>query len=172
MFDLIFAVMGNFNFADMLNQLDQLGFFKYILPFLLIFALVYAISTKLDIFKENKGAAILIAAAIGLLALQLNYVPEFFQQVFPNFGIGLSILLIALLLAGAFIPDENGKKTVFGWIFFTLGAIIFVILTVITLSSSSFTFGNLWWDQYGAMVIVAIVVITAMILVMVLSKKD
>ena len=170
MFDVILANMGSFDFGSMLNQLDQLGFFKYILPFLLVFALIYAISTKIEIFKGNRGAAILVAAAVGLLVLQLNYVPEFFQNIFPKFGIGLSVLLIAMLLAGAFVPDDEGKKTVFGWIFFTIGAIIFIIVTI--LSFADWNYGNFWWDQYGAMVIVALVVITAMVLVMILSKKD
>lgn len=170
MFNIILASFGNFDFGYLLNQLDQIGFFKYVLPFLLIFALVYAISTKIEIFKGNRGAAILIAAAIGLLVLQLNYVPEFFQNVFPKFGIGLSILLIAMILAGAFVPDDEGKKTVFGWIFFTIGAIIFIIVTI--LAFSDWNYGSYWWDQYGAMVIVALVIITAMVLVMILSKKD
>jgi hypothetical protein len=170
MFETILAGGINFDFGTLLNQLDQMGFFRYVLPFLLVFALVYSISTKIEIFKGNRGAAILISAAIGLLVLQLNYVPEFFQNVFPKFGIGLSILLIAMILAGAFVPDEAGKKTVFGWIFFTIGAIIFIIVTI--LSFADWNYGNSWWDQYGAMVIVALIIITAMVLVMVLSKKD
>lgn len=170
MFEIILANAGNFDFGGLLNQLDQLGFFRYILPFLLIFALVYALAARIEIFKGNKGAAILIAAAIGLLVLQLNYVPDFFQNVFPKFGIGLSILLIGLLLAGAFVPEESGKKTIFGWIFFTIGAIIFIVVTILAFSDMSYQ--NSWWTQYGAMVIVALVVITAMVLVMILSKKD
>lgn len=171
MFEVILASLGNYDFSNLLSQLDQLGFFRYVLPFVLIFALVYAISTKIEIFKENRGAAILIAAALGLLVLQLNFVPDFFQNIFPKFGIGLSILLIALILAGAFVPaDDKGKNSTFGWIFFGLGAVIFIITTI--LAFSGWNYYNNWWDQYGALVIVAIVVIVAMILVMVLSKKD
>jgi len=171
MFEMLLASMGGFDFANLLNQLDDVGFFKYILPFLLIFGLIYAIMTRIDMFKENRGASVLIAFAIGLLALQMGFVSEFFQNVFPKFGIGLSLLLIALILAGAFIPpDKDGKKAVFGWVFTSLGGIIFIILTV--LSFSSWDYSNNWWTEYGALVIVALVVIVAMILVMTLSKKD
>lgn len=172
MFDIILANLGSYNFGNMLNQLDQIGFFKYILPFLLIFALVYAILTKIEIFKENRGAGLIVSAALGLLALQLNYVPYFFQVIFPKFGIGLSILLVALILAGAFLPpDKDGKNTTFSWIFFGLGAAIFLIITLLSFGEWNYS-GGIWWQQYGAWVIVAIVVIVAMIMVMVSSKKD
>ena len=171
MFEVFLASLGGYDFASLLNQLDQMGFFKYILPFLLIFAVVYAILTKIDLFKDNKGASILVAFAIGLLALQLDFVSEFFQTVFPKFGIGLSILLIALILGGSFIPpDKDGKKAIFGWIMTSIGGIIFLIIVI--LSFSSWPYANIWWDQYGALVVVAIVVIIAMVMVMVMTKKD
>ena len=59
-------------------------FFEYILPFLLIFAVVYAILTKIHVFQDNKGAALVVAFAIGLLSLQLGVVSTFFQNIFPK----------------------------------------------------------------------------------------
>lgn len=170
MLGVLLQSFGTFDFASLLTQLDQLGFFSYVLPFLLIFAVVYAILSKVEIFKENRGASILIAVAIGLLSLQLNFVSEFFQNVFPKFGIGLTFLLLALILAGAFLPgDDKGKNSYFSWIFFGLGAIIFLIISILALTDMTIT--NYWWNEFGALVIVGVVVIVAMIMVMVMSKK-
>lgn len=155
------------SFSNLLNQLESLGFFAYILPFLLIFAVVYAILTKIDTFRDNKGAGVLIAVAIGLLALQLNYVPAFFQNIFPKFGIGVAILLIALILAGAFISGQQSYK----WIFFGLGTLIFLIVTIASLSDWQFI-GSMWWQEYGALVIVIVVIIGAVVGVILTGKVN
>jgi len=162
----LFLQVGSVGFANILQQLEGLGFFSYILPFILIFAVVFAVLRQIKVFEDNMGAAILVSFAIGLLALQLNFVPAFFQDFFPKVGVAVALLVVALILAGSFIAGESAFK----WIFFGLGAVIFIILLILQFSGSQY-YGSWWWDQYGAMVIVALVIITAMILVMVLSKK-
>ena len=166
--------VGGFNFADFLNQLESFGFFKYILPFLLIFALVYAILQEIPTFKDKRGPALIIALAIGLLALQLDVVPAFFQSIFPNLGIGLSILLVGLILSGVFIADygkgdEKGK--VYKWVFFGVGALIFLIVTFSSLSSFQFV-GNYWWNAYGGLIIVALIIAGVIVAVVLGSKRQ
>ena len=156
---------GITGFQDLLNQLNNIGFFQYVLPFLLIFAIVYTLVTQIPTFKESKGAAVLIAVAIGLLSLQFNTVSVFFQILFPKAAIGLAILLIALILMGAFISQEKAYK----WIFFGAGAIIFAIVMVLSFSGYEFS-GNWWWQQYGTLVVVAIVVVVAMVMVILASR--
>ena len=162
-----FVGAGTFSFGDLLNQLEQFGFFQYILPFLLIFAVVYAVLTKIHVFEENKGAGVIVALAVGLLALQFDIVPAFFQVIFPNLGVGLSILLVALILAGAFISDEKASYT---WIFFALGALIFFIVTFSSFSDWQFM-GGYWWNQYGGLIIVLLVIIGAVVGVILASKE-
>jgi len=163
---------GGFGFADFLNQLESVGFFRYLLPFLLIFAVVYAILGEIPTFEKKKGPAVIIALALGLLSLQFDYVPAFFQAIFPNFGIGLSILLVALILAGAFIAsigdnDERGKT--YRWIFFGLGGLIFLIVTISSLSDVSFI-GSNWWSMYGGLAIV-LVIIGGVIVAVILGSR-
>lgn len=170
MFEVLYAAAAGFDFGSLFSQLDSLGFFRYILPFLLLFSIVYVLLSRIDMFKENRGAAVLISFAIGLLALQMNFVPEFFQNVFPKFGIGVSLLLIALILAGAFITNLDNKET-YKWIFFGLGSLIFIVITILSLSSPNFP-NSYWWDRYGALTVVTLIIVVGIILVMVLSKKD
>jgi len=153
---------------ELFLRLENLYFFRLVLPFLLIFAVVYAILTKIPVFEKNKGAGVVAAIAIALLSIQFAAVPDFFDVVFANFGIGLAVLLIALILAGVFISDADKS---YKWIFFGLGALIFLIVIFTSFSSWGFV-GSWWWEQYGSMIIIGIVVIGAVVGIVVASKKN
>ena len=167
----IMLLWGGFNFADFLNQLADMGFFTYVLPFLLIFAVVYAILSLIPTFNNNKGAAVLVAVAVGLLALQPNYVPAFFQTFFPEVGIGISILLVAMILVGAFIPFHDPNKNPAKWIIFATGVLIFLVITFSSLSDWNFI-GSNWWEQYGALAIVIVVIVGSIVGVIIASKES
>lgn len=171
MVGLMLQWFGGYSFTDLLNEFEALGFFKYVLPFLLIFAVVYAILTKIPVFKDNKGASVIAALAVGFLALQWDVVPLFFETIFPNLGVGLSILLAALILAGAFI---SGTEKAFSWIFFGIGMVIFVFVLFASLSSYQFSGSYLWtgwWENYGGL-IVFLLILAGVILAVVLSGME
>lgn len=83
---------------------SNLGFFNYVLPFLLIFAIVFGMLQKMKPFeikeepKQTKMINALIAVVVGLITIQFSAVPKFFSVAFPKFGMALSILLIGALL--------------------------------------------------------------------------
>ncbi len=170
MIGLLLAWAGvGYDFSNLLDQLNQLGFFSYVLPFLLLFAVIYAILSQINIFEKNRGAAVIIALAAALLSLQFQIVPIFFQNIFPKFGIGLAILLIGLILVGAFI--QGGEGGLFQWIFFGLGGLIFLIVTISSLSDWRFV-GSFWWDRYASFIIVAVVVVGAIIGIIVAGRAQ
>ncbi len=153
---------ANVDAGSFLLQLEQLGFFQYILPFLLIFAVVYAILSRINVFETNKGAALVVALAVGLLSLQFNIVPAFFQIIFPNLGIGVSILLVGLILAGAFLP-WSGEGSWIKYVFFGLGALIFFVVVLSSFASPYNFLGGSWWQNYGGLIVVLLVIIGAVI---------
>jgi len=157
-----------FGAGSFLQNLDKLGFFTYVLPFLLLFAVIYAILILVPTFQNNKGAAVLIAVAAGLLALQFVSVPLFFAELFKNLGIGVAILLVAMILVGAFLPWEK-TGTAAKWIIFGTGVIIFIAVSFSSLSSAQFI-GSDWWDKYGAIIIVIAVIIASIVGVILASK--
>jgi hypothetical protein len=112
--------------TQILNYWNAIGVFSYVLPFLLIFAVVYAILSKSGILQRNKGINTIVAASIGLLALQYDQVPLFFANVFPKFGILLSLVLVILLLmgfAGFNVGTDNNN-----WKYIGLGAAVIVVV--------------------------------------------
>jgi len=115
--------------ADILNRWDEFGVFDYVIPFLLIFAVVFGILQKAKIFgdssdekqKNVKGINAVIAAAIGLLALQFNLVSSFFEVIFPRFGVGLAVFLVLVIAVGFFAKDEDERNKNIGWVGWIVG---------------------------------------------------
>lgn len=136
---------GGGNFGDVLNKLDNLGFFDFILPFLLIFAIVFGVLSKVKIFEDNKGVSGIIALSVGLMSLQFGFVSEFFSVLFPRVGIGIAVMLLLLIFLGFFGDDEEDGAT--KWIFWGGGIVIILVILADTfeesvLWSSTFFFGT------------------------------
>ena len=152
-------------FGDFLTRLGELGFFSYVLPFLLIFALVYGILVKSNLFKGTPAVNGIIALAVGLLAMQFDFVPLFFSQIFPRLGVALAAILIILIILSLFMPKEN-------WVIYSLFGV--GAITVIIILAQSFEIlgwgatGNLafWWQNNWPLVIgIAFIVIIIAIIV-------
>jgi hypothetical protein len=120
-----------------LQEWANFGVFRYVLPFLMIFAVVYGILSKTALLGDNKGVNATISLAVGLLALVNGYVSSFFQSIFPYTGMGIAVLLIALILMGLIAGDTDTKWTRYVW--FGIGVIIFIVVVL-----SSFT-DYAWW---------------------------
>jgi len=139
--------------GELFTKWEQAGFFSYLLPFLLIFAMVFGILIKTNIFKDNKMVNGLIALAVALMSLQFNFVPQFFSQIFPRVGVALAIILGIFIVAGLFI-DPNSK-----WINYVLlgvGVLIIGIVIIQTAGALGWASGQ-WWEDNYLMVIGAIV---------------
>ena len=148
--------------GDMLSQWEQAGFFSYLLPFLLIFALVFGLLTQTRIFKDNKAINGIIAFVVGLMALQFEFVPRFFSEIFPRLGVGLAILLLILIFIGMFAdPDSNAVM----YSMLGIGAIIVIVILIQTAGAVGWSSG--WWWQENWPMVAGVVVILAFIAVIV-----
>ena len=130
--------------TEVLNIWNEMGVFSYVIPFLLIFAVVFAILDKTKLLSNGEGGnrwiLSIISIAVGLLSLQFDFVSEFFAVIFPRFGVGLALFLTVIIFLGFFSSDATGKPgtsiKVFGWI---VGVGVFIW----ALSS---------WDQWSGQV--------------------
>lgn len=156
-----YAFFDGSDIGDMLYVWQQAGFFDYILPFLLIFALVFAILSRMKIFDNNKSINGIIALVVGLMSLQFPMVSDFFREIFPRLGVGLAIILVLLILVGLFAdPDQKGiTYTLLG-----VGAIIVVVILVQTAGAVGWSSGY-WWEENWPMVagVIFILVIVGII---------
>ncbi len=144
--------------GDVLSSWEQAGFFSYLLPFLLIFALIFGILTQIQLFKENKAINAIIALAVGLISISLPIVPQFFSAIFPMLGIGLAVILVILILVGIFV-DRKNKGIMY--ILMGVGAVIAIIVLVQTAGALGWP-SWYWWQENWPM-IVGVVFILALV---------
>jgi len=136
-----------YTITDVLNQWQAYGVFAYALPFLLIFAVIFGILSKSKLLGENKGVQATVALAIGLLALQFDLVTNFYATIFPYAGIGIAVLIVALILMGVAADKLSWTPKV--W--FGLGAIIALVVIFSSLSNFSYFGGGFgFYDSWPA----------------------
>jgi hypothetical protein len=146
-----------YSITEILNEWEQFGVFAYVLPFLLIFAIVFGILNKSEILGKNKGVQATIGLAVGLLSLQFNLVTNFYSIIFPHFGIGIAVLLIAVILMGV-----GGEKL--AWmpkVLFWVGAIITILVILFSFSDYNWFGGNFLWANSMSSIIAGILIIAA-----------
>lgn len=132
-------------------QLEDLGILDVILPFILVFTLVFAILQKTKIFGENesdnKRYNAVVALVMGLAVVfphVLGYYPpnrdivNIINQSLPNVSVIIVAIVMALLLIGA-MGGSLGLKdnATSGWIAIAVFGII------------AYIFGNAagWWES-------------------------
>jgi hypothetical protein len=148
--------------GNMLSSWEQAGFFSYLLPFLLIFALIFGILNQVQLFKEAKAINGVIALTVALMALQFEIVSRFFAEIFPRLGIGLSIILVIIILLGLFIDPKKG------WIMYTLlgiAAIVVVVVLVNTAGAVGWQTGYFWSENWSSIVGVIVFVILLAVII-------
>ncbi|HEB46889.1 MAG TPA: hypothetical protein ENI22_00275 [Candidatus Pacearchaeota archaeon] len=156
----IFSGYSGGGASDFLLFLEQNGVFTFVLPFLLLFALIFGILMRAQIFKDNRGLNAIIAISVALLALQFDFVPIFFSEIFPRVGVALSIILALMILAGLFMDPDN---KIVGWGLLIIGLITFVVVLLQT--AGRFAFSGFWWNINWPLVVGAAVVIGIIIAV-------
>lgn len=131
--------------GQLFQTFDEMGFFTYLLPFLLIFALVNGILDRTGVFKNNKSINTIISMVVGFMAIQSDTVSIFFAEIFPRVGVGLAVMLVILILVGIFIPHEN-------WVTYTLVGISFVAALVVffgTTEALSWAWASVFRENFG-----------------------
>ena len=153
---------GIYNVQDLLYQWESAGIFDFVLPFLLIFAIIFGILTSTNAFGKNKGVHVIISLVIGLMALRLGMVQDFFREVFPRTAVALSVILVAVILTSVFIPKEHLK----GWLigFYSLGGLA-ALLVVFNSFSQLNWFNSYWWNDYGGIMIGLLFVVAVIVAV-------
>lgn len=140
--------------GDLLSKWEQAGLFSYLLPFLLIFAMVFGILTKMKIFKESRAVNAIIALAVALMALQFGLVTDFFSQIFPRLGIGLAVILGVLIIIGLFADPESNLVN---YVLLGIGVITIAIVIIQSAGALGWASGQ-WWQDNWQLVVGAIVV--------------
>lgn len=122
------------NFIDLFRSLEQMGILDSLIPFILIFTIVFAALEKTQILGMGKrGMNTLVALAIGLMVVIPHIIGrypagsdpvEIMNRAIPNVSLVMVAVVMVLILAGVF-----GFQFVGGGL--TGGVLIFAGIAVI-----------------------------------------
>ncbi len=153
--------------GNVLSIWQQAGFFSYAIPFLLIFSIIYGLLTQIKLFGENRVINAIIALSVGLMALQFDFVPRFFSEIFPRLGVGLVILLVILILTSLFTDPEEK------WMMYIMWAIgVFIVLVILVQTAGVVgAYSFMPWLVYNWPTVIAVIAFLVLIAVVVGSGR-
>jgi len=151
-------------FEIMLTNLGELGFFGFLLPFILAFAIVFALLLKSKILGEDKKIIGVVSLVVSFFVIAFGGVAlgNFFITLFGLMIIILSAILVIILIlsmAGYDISKVTENKSVI------IGIIIAAILLALFIS-------NYWGASMDINWIITIAFIFVMGLVAVMIAKN
>jgi hypothetical protein len=130
--------------VEAIEFLKDFGFFDVVLPFLLIFAVTFAVLEKTEIFgKDKKNINSMIAFVMGLLFVTVPKVVSVIKESLPNIGVMLIVLMSFMMLVGFFVSSKDGKH------FFEENKFLKVIFIMVVLVGTTIIFLDAigWWDD-------------------------
>lgn len=158
---------GAWNLENYIRTLDSWGLTDVLLPFALIFAILFAILQKAKIFGEDgRKINLVVAMVIGFMVVfphVLGIYPvgwdvvEIMNSALPNVSLIVVAIVMALILIGLFGGEATwlGNR-ISGWI-----AVISFAVILFIFGSSAGWWGNwVWWNNFLSEDAVAIIVIT------------
>ena len=131
-------------FRDIIDFFDTIGIFDVVLPFLLVFTIVFALLERTKVFglekiegkeytKKNLNSA--AAFVISFLVVASSELVEIITEVSSKFVVLLFLVVLFLLLVGSFFKEEpHGVFLEGGWKTTFMG-IVFVVLIFIFLDA-------------------------------------
>src|SRR3989344_3415028 len=115
------------SFTNLAQYFQAYGVMDFLLPFLLVFTIIYAVTAKLALFKDQKQFRIVIALVLSLLfvvphiigSYPLGYDPvQVMNESLPSISlVSVAAIMVLLLLGifGASLRLWRGPYDVFYW---------------------------------------------------------
>ena len=132
-----------------IDFLRAFGFFSVVLPFLLIFTIVFGVLEKTKIFGTEKikdqelprrNLNSVVAFCIAFFVVAASNVVQMLQASLPIVALILVIIIVFLLLFGALMSHEELKQGMSLWKFkgFKSAFVIFIVLAILAILLAGF----------------------------------
>lgn len=119
-------------------------FVETILPFLLVFTIVFAILQKSEIFgKGKKQVDAIVGLVIGLIVISFAQATGIILQMIVFLSVGLVIILVLLLLLGIFAPEKKLTE-----MFPRPLQIVMIVVVVLAVTTAVVYITNAWQYIY------------------------
>lgn len=154
-------------------------FVEVVLPFLLVFTVVFAILQKTKVLGEGKKQIdAIVALVVGLIVISFGFATGIIVSLVPILAVGVVVILVFMLLYGMVYKEgdfdlHKGVKITIG----AIAAVVVVIAVLVSTGGLNYLIEVFWYSGEGSGLltnVVFIVVIIAAFLAVVLwnPKKD
>lgn len=126
--------MVSVGFTNLARYFQQYGVMDFLLPFILVFTIVYAVTARLPLFKDHKNFRVVIALVLALVFVSphitgtypLGYDPvQVMNETLPSISLVSIAAIMVLLLMGIFGADFSAAAA--PWIaFLSLGFVAYI----------------------------------------------
>jgi hypothetical protein len=150
--------------------------FEIILPFLLVFTVVFAILQKTRILGEGKKQIdAIVALVVGLIVVSYGYATNIITSLVPFLAVSAIVILIFLLLSGMVFKEGEFYTKIHQRVNITIGvlaAIGVIIATLVATGGWNYLINRFYGDQSAIFSnVLFIVVIIAAVLVVGMGKS-
>ncbi|MFH1210715.1 MAG: hypothetical protein V1645_02250 [archaeon] len=117
-------VLENIDFVNIISDLESVGFYDVVLPFFLIFTIIFGILEKTSIFgKDSHKFNIVIALVAGFLMVRNDTLVALMNRFLPNVSMFVLVIIALLIVLGIFgiQSDKWGGGLLF--VFFIIGLV-------------------------------------------------
>lgn len=157
------------DFRVVIDNLVDIGFYEIFLPFILVYAIVFAILQKSQIFEggssdksQAKNVNAIVALVFGLFVVTSIQVVQFFQDLIVNISLIIVFILCVLLILGFIFGDSYTELFQDPKIKYSLAGLILIVALVILFNVLGWWEEiEDWWNGDGSETIVAILVFLA-----------
>jgi len=152
-------------------------FLEIVLPFLLIFTIVYAVLQKSEVLgKDKRQIDAIVGLVIGLIVVSFGKATGIIVNLMPFLAVSLVVILVFMILFGSVhsgpLVLENGVKVAFG----IISAIAVVIAVLVVTGSWDYIKGlfggGVTASSLATNIIFIALVIGAVVAVVLGSKKE
>jgi hypothetical protein len=173
---------GESNFREILTFFDKLGVYDVILPFLLVFTIVYAILEKTKVFGEEiindkkytrKNINAMVAFCVSFFVIASSQLVQIISEVSANMVVLLMLSVLFLLLIGSFHKEGDPIFLEGKWKYAFM-IIMFIGIVIIFLWAIKKDDGTPWlewfWnyiiDNFSSTAVASIILLLILILFM------
>ena len=164
--------------AEETTILQHWIFSKFVLPFLFIFVIVYAILEKTKIFGDEKHQLnAIISVVVGLIFVGILYPTTVLNNMILFMTISLITVFVALLLWGfitgkAELPQSKVMRLIAGIAIIIAVAVALLWALGVSNNILDFLFGQGWSSSFWTNFLFVVVIIVALVLVLSGGKKS
>lgn len=150
-------------------------FVETILPFVLVFTIVFAVLQKAKVFGDGKRQIdALVALVIGLLVISFANATGFIVQLVPFLAVSLVVLIVLMILIGSFFKGSGDwpKGITYPLI---IVAILAVVIAVVYITGVWQYIRDMIYTSGGSGIfinVVFIIIIAAAVVAVILSSKS